>query len=85
MRPRASCTVATPYAARESTTSKNSISAPSAAAAFSASSRRCALICSSDFSAKAAEDALRAGLPGMGEHAVWADLNTAAPALTPAR
>ncbi|HEY0537681.1 MAG TPA: DUF1932 domain-containing protein [Actinoallomurus sp.] len=32
-------------------------------------------------SAKAAEDALRAGLPGMGEGAVWADLNTAAPAL----
>jgi 3-hydroxyisobutyrate dehydrogenase-like beta-hydroxyacid dehydrogenase len=32
-------------------------------------------------SAKAAEDALRAGLPGMGEGAVWADLNTGAPAL----
>jgi 3-hydroxyisobutyrate dehydrogenase-like beta-hydroxyacid dehydrogenase len=32
-------------------------------------------------SAKAAEDALRAGLPGMAEGAVWADLNTAAPAL----
>ncbi|WP_329237189.1 DUF1932 domain-containing protein [Actinoallomurus sp. NBC_01490] len=32
-------------------------------------------------SAKAAEDALRAGLAGVGEGAVWADLNTAAPAL----
>ncbi|MGH3377361.1 MAG: NAD(P)-binding domain-containing protein, partial [Actinoallomurus sp.] len=32
-------------------------------------------------SAKAAEDALTAGLPGMGDGAVWADLNTAAPAL----
>ena len=32
-------------------------------------------------SAKAAEDALRAGLPGMGSGAVWADLNTGAPAL----
>jgi 3-hydroxyisobutyrate dehydrogenase-like beta-hydroxyacid dehydrogenase len=32
-------------------------------------------------SAKAAEDALRAGLPGMGEGALWADLNTGAPAL----
>jgi 3-hydroxyisobutyrate dehydrogenase-like beta-hydroxyacid dehydrogenase len=32
-------------------------------------------------SAKAAEDALRAGLLGMGGDAVWADLNTAAPAL----
>jgi 3-hydroxyisobutyrate dehydrogenase-like beta-hydroxyacid dehydrogenase len=32
-------------------------------------------------SATAAEDALRAGLPGMGDGAVWADLNTGAPAL----
>lgn len=32
-------------------------------------------------SAKAAEDALRAGLPAMGADAVWADLNTAAPGL----
>lgn len=32
-------------------------------------------------SAGAAEEALRAGLPGMGEGALWADLNTAAPAL----
>lgn len=32
-------------------------------------------------SAKAAKDALRAGLAGVGEGAVWADLNTAAPEL----
>jgi 3-hydroxyisobutyrate dehydrogenase-like beta-hydroxyacid dehydrogenase len=32
-------------------------------------------------SAEAAEDALRAGLPGMRHGAIWADLNTAAPAL----
>jgi 3-hydroxyisobutyrate dehydrogenase-like beta-hydroxyacid dehydrogenase len=32
-------------------------------------------------SAKAAEDALLAGLPGIAAGAVWADLNTAAPAL----